>query len=250
MRLVDLTGRHFGKLAVLKKAANKHGRVRWLCLCECGREKEMPANSLISGNAQSCGCVNRERIRNLHSNDLEGRKLGKLLVLSRHSPMNGQKRVYWNCLCDCGKETKVWSSHLIQGKTKSCGCLRLEKMPAGWSGLTRLWCSYKAAANNRGLCFELTRDDMHDITQQDCIYCGRKPLSISHAKGKSDNGRYMYNGIDRVDNDIGYVRENCVACCGRCNVAKASMSLEEFKNWISLVYSKIHSKAIETVNER
>ena len=30
----------------------------------------------------------------------------------------------WRCKCDCGKEVIVQSSNLINGNTKSCGCLK------------------------------------------------------------------------------------------------------------------------------
>lgn len=34
---------------------------------------------------------------------------------------------YWNCICDCGNETRVLASNLKAGKVKSCGCLAVRK---------------------------------------------------------------------------------------------------------------------------
>lgn len=48
-------------------------------------------------------------------------KFNTLTVTSIYSR---NKIVVWNCLCDCGKETKVRSSNLKNGSVKSCGCLR------------------------------------------------------------------------------------------------------------------------------
>lgn len=45
----------------------------------------------------------------------------------------------------------------------------------------------------------------------------------------------MVNGIDRVDNTKGYSVENCVAACRRCNVAKADMAPDQFREWASRV---------------
>jgi hypothetical protein len=56
-----------------------------------------------------------------------------------------------------------------------------------------------------------------------------------------NTGNYVYNGIDRIDSSIGYVIENCISCCGRCNVAKMSESQQDFLSWIDRVYSHIHS---------
>lgn len=42
----------------------------------------------------------------------------------------------------------------------------------------------------------------------------------------------MINGIDRVDNTKGYSIDNCVAACRRCNVAKADMTPDQFREWV------------------
>lgn len=35
-------------------------RVFWHCICECGNEKDVPANALLSGRSKSCGCLHSE----------------------------------------------------------------------------------------------------------------------------------------------------------------------------------------------
>ena len=57
MRLIDLEGRVFGGLAVLKRAANSGGRIHWLCRCQCGEVVSVRSASLIRGNTKSCGCL-------------------------------------------------------------------------------------------------------------------------------------------------------------------------------------------------
>lgn len=59
-------------------------------------------------------------------NDLTGQRFGKLVVIKR-MPNNQNNKVVWLCKCDCGKETVVIGSRLYTGKTKSCGCLTIEK---------------------------------------------------------------------------------------------------------------------------
>src|ERR1700743_3058124 len=54
--------------------------------------------------------------------DLTGKKFGKLTVKSQSISRNRQSR--WNCICDCGKETIVYSNDLKRGDTQSCGCIR------------------------------------------------------------------------------------------------------------------------------
>lgn len=77
----ELVGEKFGRLTVVKRGKNnKYGQTRWHCVCECGNEKIITGNSLISGNTQSCGCLNKELIskRNLThglSKDKNGNKI-------------------------------------------------------------------------------------------------------------------------------------------------------------------------------
>ena len=54
--------------------------------------------------------------------DLTGQKFGRLTVASmercRHTNV-----VMWRCRCECGATSKVASTSLKRGKTRSCGCL-------------------------------------------------------------------------------------------------------------------------------
>lgn len=51
--------------------------------------------------------------------DLSNQRFGALVALE-HVP--GSKPTKWSCRCDCGKETTVNASNLVQGLTTSCGC--------------------------------------------------------------------------------------------------------------------------------
>jgi hypothetical protein len=57
---------------------------------------------------------------------------------------------------------------------------------------------------------------------------------------KSQNkcfGKFTYNGIDRIDNSQGYIIDNVVPCCTKCNIAKGRQSIQEFKEWIYRAYA-------------
>lgn len=56
-----------------------------------------------------------------------GNRYGKLVVLSR-AIMPNKKGVYWHCKCDCGNEVDVFGTSLRSGNTKSCGCLKHERI--------------------------------------------------------------------------------------------------------------------------
>jgi hypothetical protein len=55
-----------------------------------------------------------------------GRKFGKLSVLEMIQNLDTKNRVYYRCVCDCGKESVVRGSALTSGNSKSCGCYAKE----------------------------------------------------------------------------------------------------------------------------
>ena len=64
-KLIDLTGRQFGRLNVLGFSYVKHTGLRtsryfWLCRCKCGVEKDVDGRCLRGGETVSCGCHKRE----------------------------------------------------------------------------------------------------------------------------------------------------------------------------------------------
>lgn len=63
----DLEGRTFGKLTVAGMLAERSndGRVMYLCVCECGKQKQVRAAELLRGRTQSCGCLQKQRTREM-----------------------------------------------------------------------------------------------------------------------------------------------------------------------------------------
>ena len=58
-RLIDLTGRRYGRLVVIGRARNAGGKNRWKCVCDCGAETEVLAANLTRGATKSCGCLRK-----------------------------------------------------------------------------------------------------------------------------------------------------------------------------------------------
>lgn len=58
--------------------------------------------------------------------DITGQRFGRLVV-SRFVYRKGSN-AYWECCCDCGKNSVVRSAHLRSGKIASCGCYRLSQV--------------------------------------------------------------------------------------------------------------------------
>jgi len=178
--------------------------------------------------------------------DLQNKKFSKLLVISLvESPFSNRREVYWKCLCDCGEYCITNYNKLTTKKTTACKkCTsrnrgdRQTKLLKGESGLNKLYRTYKSHALARNYEFELTKEQFKNITILNCHYCNIEPNQkvYSDCKGMSEKGieysTHIYNGIDRKDNSLGYILENCLPCCKICNRAKSNMKYEDFLNWL------------------
>jgi hypothetical protein len=172
---------------------------------------------------------------------------------------NGNSFWWRQCLCECGKTVWIreWALMRKNG-TQSCGCLASEVhakrmkneargfainrkwrplLPNGVSAVKRLFKVYKRQAKNRSYCFDIDLDFFLQITKEECHYCGTEPCQSTNYPNV--NGQYVYNGIDRIRNEEGYIKENCVPCCGICNQMKMALGYEEFLRYIKLIYNRL-----------
>ena len=63
MKFIDITGKTFGRLYVIKRCSTDYrtGIPKWLCKCSCGTLKFVIGTNLRHGLTKSCGCLQRER---------------------------------------------------------------------------------------------------------------------------------------------------------------------------------------------
>jgi len=240
--LKNLIGQQFGTLAVLARAESivdspGHKTTRWLCQCACGTKVTKSQCHLV--RAKSCGCQ-RKRIKT----EIEpGQVFGRLTAVSLHDKRFSGHRV-WECRCTCNAVVLVTSSELVGGQ-KSCGCAKSDaireaiRKPQGHAGKTKLYHAYKNGAETRGLSFSLDFPDFLRLTQLDCFYCGVQPAQVSD-RGKTPAARkhsaYIYNGLDRIQNDVGYELSNVLPCCSTCNYARGGLAQDSFLLWIAQAY--------------
>lgn len=64
---LDLLGRKFNRLKVIDFVGmNKYNCSVWLCECDCGNNKIVPGNYLMTKRTQSCGCFHKQRMIETH----------------------------------------------------------------------------------------------------------------------------------------------------------------------------------------
>lgn len=78
---------------------------------------------------------------------------------------------------------------------------------------------YIKSAEKRNLVFDISEELFIELIHDDCFYCGQTAFE-------------KRNGIDRIDNTIGYSKDNLVPCCFKCNQMKGKLQLNEFLSHI------------------
>ena len=109
----------------------------------------------------------------------------------------------------------------------------LKKYKSFLTARNSVYNEYRRNALRREIEWSLTYQEVNKLIAAPCHYCGI-PTSLTFY---TNEGNYDYNGIDRVDNTLGYIVTNVVPCCSFCNYAKGTKTIEEFRNWIIRVHS-------------
>jgi hypothetical protein len=139
--------------------------------------------------------------------------------------------------CPTCNEVRVTKSHNKKDKRcKQCYSASQRLAPNANSTYKVLIASVKSGAKKRGIAYELSFDQFKDIVQDNCFWCGEKPASKNPKGERMPTIPAPANGIDRIDNSIGYIYTNCVASCQVCNVAKNNHTEQEFLAWIEKIY--------------
>lgn len=226
-------GTVFGKWTVIgrsdKSRPNKN--TYYSCQCECGNTKDVQSGTLRRGESTCCvRCMNTKPIT-------PGTKYGRWTVIQRtyeNTPAH-TSCTYYMCECECGGQYAIPSVTLRAGKSSSCAkCRDVAKNTIQSDEYINMsvhsketYRQYLNNAQSRGMCFMLTIPEFLALTAGNCHYCGTPP------QPRAIRGRvWASNGIDRVDNNTGYVASNCVSCCKTCNLSKKDMPLAEWNGWI------------------
>jgi len=130
---MDLIGKNFGRWIVIAHAPDQIDKGRgaasrfWLCRCSCEAQTERVVceRSLTRGTSISCGC-SRTGKPSKKLIDLTGKQFERWTVLYR-TKTDDYDNIYWMCKCNCGTQREVSGKTLINGKSRSCGCLKSEE---------------------------------------------------------------------------------------------------------------------------
>jgi hypothetical protein len=133
--------------------------------------------------------------------DLTGKSFGDWTVLARGVHQYGRTR--WLCQCACGSERSVAAVHLVNGKSKSCGCRKGE--------------DHKMSASPEYRARKKMIDRCHNPSNKDYRHYGGRGIEVcpewraSFLQFLADMGPRPSPllSVDRIDNDKGYSKDNC-----------------------------------------
>ena len=135
-------------------------------------------------------------------------------------------------VCDCGNKFSRALGNSVKSSTVQClSCTNTRP----FAGERHIFKRIKSDAVRAGREFNLTLEFFVSMCHEPCHYCNRSNINSANVPSKTGGfliEGFRYNGLDRVDNTLGYDEDNCVPCCVVCNRAKNAMPFDEFMEYI------------------
>jgi hypothetical protein len=161
--------------------------------------------------------------------DITGRTFGR--VTAKY-PIRLKRRVYWICVCSCGKELRTGINSLKRGNTKSCGCWKIEKTiqrnKNNRKGCGDLYghhiSNIKFNARLRNLEYNLTDEYLWNLFLQQERKCKLSGVEL----GFGSHGFKTTASLDRIDPFKGYVEGNVQWVHKDINRMRLEKTVDEF----------------------
>ena len=143
------------------------------------------------------------------SQDLTGLPFGYYTAI-RQDGCDSQGTPYWLCRCRCGNEKRVLVYHLLDGNTRSCGCLQRERVTIHDCTNEPWFHTYMSMMQRCGHWEGGKESDLRLYRDRGITVCEL------WQKSPRDFGDWLLaHGwrkglqLDRMDNDKGYSPDNC-----------------------------------------
>lgn len=131
-------------------------------------------------------------------------RFGYWIIKGRSAKSPGK---YWNCLCDCGQERTVREDHLTSGRSKSCGCARVESLKRLATHKLSNSPAYVSWAKMMERCYDSRHKSFHNYGGRGISVC-RSWHDVSSFV--NDMGQPPARStLDRIDSNGNYEPSNC-----------------------------------------
>lgn len=245
-----------GALIGIYEILEYRGNERFRCKCtRCGYECDMTTAQLRSQkNKPSSKCKKcTVPVTTYKTKYQPGEIIGNCYELVEFQGGN-----QWLVKCiKCGKVQEQSIHNMKKHKKDTCfycehpdsdkpatGRTRFQEMPID----ERIYYYYKgkiekenAKPNSKYKEWNLTLEEYSKLIHGNCYYCGEPPtidnIWNKSSKRQCDKELIAINGVDRVNSNKGYFKENCVSCCPTCNSMKTTFPINVFLNHINKIYN-------------
>lgn len=137
------------------------------------------------------------------------KKFGRLTVIKEQG-RDKHRRILYECVCQCGRNTIVSGTRLRNGRVVSCGCYRLEKLKEKCvsHGKTGTF-EYRAYHNMIARCYKENHEYYHNYGGRGIKVCDRWLRSFENFLEDMGEKPCNKDSIDRIDNNGNYEPSNC-----------------------------------------
>jgi len=142
--------------------------------------------------------------------DLTGLKFNKLTVIKESEIQKGAN-IIWDCICDCGQQTKVKGNKLTSGHTKSCGCIVFTDNFV-WSPFGEISRAYYRTmynnASSRNMKFELKTEELWNLFIEQNRKCALSNRELFFSANYDLDRKSQTASLDRIDSSKEYTINN------------------------------------------
>lgn len=152
--------------------------------------------------------------------DMTGQRYGRLIVLCVDHRNAKNRKYYWKCKCDCGREVVVDGINLRTGNTKSCGCLGEENRKRLETNFTKKFGKHGLSDSRLNRIYRHMKERCLSKNNGDYELYGARGISICDEWLGDEGFMNFYNwsmsngydpglSIDRIDVNGDYSPSNC-----------------------------------------
>lgn len=154
-----------------------------------------------------------------------GQRFNKLTVVGMEGLGEDKCVFYWRVTCDCGHEHRARAAHVKDGSLKGCNKCKNRQPGIGQTFLNK----FSKGAAKRGLEFNITLDDIHRLYDHQGGRCALSGDTLTLPIFTKQTTHFNVS-IDRINSKGGYTPDNIQLVTKRVNLAKGSMTDDEFIN--------------------
>jgi len=155
MRRIDIAGKRFGRLVVLREGPkHTNGKLRWYCDCDCGQVSLVLGNLLRTGVTSSCGCYRNDAKKHGHCGvtwQSPTYKSYRMMLNRCNNPRaTGFENYGGRGILVCSRWSNSFENFLADMGVRPVGTtLERKNNDAGYSKRNCKWATPKEQASNR-----------------------------------------------------------------------------------------------------